>query len=161
LLRRLSGRERRFQEWLNHNIGKQLVTEAKQVDTALAFEDLTGIRDSLNQKPRSKTERRRTNNWAFYQLRIFVNYKAAIAGVPVVFVPPAYTSQTCVRFVLEKLRNERIPGSNRVTFGLSSHFKPLLDDNLIVMWVRELLKSHTTDAVVKARPPGSRLAIKA
>jgi putative transposase len=97
LLRRLKGRERRIQEWLNHNISKQLVTEAKQSGTALAFEDLTGIRDSLNQKPRSKTERRRTNNWAFYQLRIFVNYKAAIAGVPVVFVPPAYTSQTCSR----------------------------------------------------------------
>lgn len=95
LLRRLSGRERRFQEWLNHNISKQLVQEAKQSESALAFEDLTGIRDSLNQKPRSKTERRRTNNWAFYQLRLFVNYKAAIAGVLVVFVPPAYTSQTC------------------------------------------------------------------
>ncbi len=97
LLRRLSGRERRFQEWLNHNISKQLVSEALISGAALAFEDLTGIRDSLNQKPRSKTERRRTNNWAFFQLRIFVNYKAAIAGVPVVFVPPAYTSQTCSR----------------------------------------------------------------
>jgi transposase len=51
----------------------------------------------LNQKPRSKTERRKTNNWAFYQLRLFVGYKANIAGVPVVFVPPAYTSQTCSR----------------------------------------------------------------
>jgi len=97
LLRRLSGRERRFQEWVNHNISKQLVQDAKPSNSALAFEDLTGIRDSLNQKPRSKTERRRTNNWAFYQLRIFVKYKAAIAGVPVVFVPPAYTSQTCSR----------------------------------------------------------------
>lgn len=97
LLRRLCGRERRFQEWLNHNISKQLVQFAKQQDAALAFEDLTGIRDSLNEKPRSKTERRRTNNWAFYQLRLFVNYKAAIAGVLVVFVPPAYTSQTCSR----------------------------------------------------------------
>lgn len=28
---------------------------------------------------------------------MFVNYKATIAGVPVVFVPPAYTSQTCSR----------------------------------------------------------------
>ncbi|MFB2769111.1 zinc ribbon domain-containing protein, partial [Pelatocladus sp. BLCC-F211] len=34
---------------------------------------------------------------AFYQLRLFVEYKASIAGVPVVFVPPAYTSQTCSR----------------------------------------------------------------
>jgi IS605 OrfB family transposase len=97
LQRRLNGRERRFQEWLNHNISKQLVTEAKQSGSALAFEDLTGIRESLNVKPRSKTERRRTNNWAFYQLRLFVNYKAAVAGVLVVFVPPAYTSQTCSR----------------------------------------------------------------
>ncbi|HBY80127.1 MAG TPA: transposase, partial [Cyanobacteria bacterium UBA11148] len=97
LLRRLSGRERRFQEWLNHNISKQLVQEAKSRDAALAFEDLSGIRDTLNKKPTSKTERRRTNNWAFYQLKMFVGYKAAIAGVLVVFVPPAYTSQTCSR----------------------------------------------------------------
>ncbi|WP_335220484.1 RNA-guided endonuclease InsQ/TnpB family protein [Nostoc sp.] len=97
LLRRLSGREQRFQKWLNHNISKQLVQDAKQSNSALAFEDLTNIRESLNQKPRSKTERRRTNNWAFYQLRLFVNYKANIAGVERVFVPPAYTSQTCSR----------------------------------------------------------------
>jgi putative transposase len=97
LLRRLSGREQRFQKWLNHNISKQLVQSAKQVNAALSFEDLSGIRDSLNEQPRSKTERRRTNNWAFYQLRLFVQYKAVIAGVPVVFVPPAYTSKTCSR----------------------------------------------------------------
>ncbi|WP_414542110.1 RNA-guided endonuclease InsQ/TnpB family protein [Nostoc sp. CCY0012] len=97
LLRRLSGRERRFQKWLNHNISQQLVQDTKQINAALAFEDLTNIRESLNQKPRSKTERRRTNNWAFYQLRLFVEYKANIAGVQVVFVPPAYTSQTCSR----------------------------------------------------------------
>lgn len=97
LTKRLSGRERRFQEWLNHNISQQLVQEAKQTGAALAFEDLTNIRQSLNTKPRSKIERRRTNNWAFYQLRLFVEYKANIAGVLVVFVPPAYTSQTCSR----------------------------------------------------------------
>jgi putative transposase len=97
LLRRLSGRERRFQEWLNHNISKQLVQESKRMNASLAFEDLTNIRQSLNTKPRSKIERRRTNNWAFYQLRLFVGYKANIAGVRVIFVPPAYTSQTCSR----------------------------------------------------------------
>jgi IS605 OrfB family transposase len=102
LLRRLSGRERRFQSWVNHNISKQLVVEAKQLNAALVFEDLTNIRQSLNQKPRSKEERRRTNNWAFYSLRQYVLYKALIAGVAVWFVPPAYTSKTCVRFVRSK-----------------------------------------------------------
>jgi IS605 OrfB family transposase len=74
---------------------KQLVQAAKQADAALAFEDLTNIRQSLNEKRQSKTERRRTNNWAFYQLRMFVGYKAEIAGVPILFIAPAYTSQTC------------------------------------------------------------------
>jgi putative transposase len=105
LLQRLSGKERRFQSrqrcvaktWVNHRISKAIVSRAKATNSAIALEDLTGIRERVNQQPRSKAERRRTNNWAFYQLRMFVVYKAAIAGVPVVLVPPAYTSQTCHR----------------------------------------------------------------
>ncbi len=97
LLRRLSGRERRFQNWVNHNISKQLVTEAKNIGAALVFEDLTNIRQSLNKKPRSKKERRKTNNWAFYSLRLHTAYKAKIAGVEFLLVPPAYTSKTCAR----------------------------------------------------------------
>lgn len=95
LLRRLSGREQRYAKWLNHCISRTLVDDAKDVGAALAFEDLTGIRESLNKKRRSKTERRRTNSWSFYELRKFVEYKSAIAGVPLILVPPAYTSQTC------------------------------------------------------------------
>lgn len=32
---------------------KELVTDARQLGAALAFEDLTNIRESLNQKPRT------------------------------------------------------------------------------------------------------------
>jgi IS605 OrfB family transposase len=95
LLRRLSGRERRFQQWVNHNISKSIVSTAKKNRAAISMEDLTNIRQSLNAKPRTKQERRRSNNWAFYQLRLFIQYKANIAGIPFVFVPPAYTSQVC------------------------------------------------------------------
>jgi len=35
------------------------------------------------------------NSWAFFQLRAFIAYKAAMASVRVVLVNPAYTSQTC------------------------------------------------------------------
>ena len=90
LTRRLQGRESRYQAWLNHNISKQLVREAKELNAALAFEDLTNIRQSLNQQPRNKTERRRTNNWAFYQLRVFVAYKAIIAGKLTILLPVDY-----------------------------------------------------------------------
>ncbi|WP_241741060.1 transposase [Streptomyces sp. L2] len=35
------------------------------------------------------------SSWAFAQLRQFIAYKARKAGVPVVYVDPAYTSRTC------------------------------------------------------------------
>ena len=62
---------------------------------AVAVEDLTGIRDRANTQPRCRAERRRSNGWAFAQLRAFIAYKAQASGVPVVVVPPRYTSQTC------------------------------------------------------------------
>lgn len=92
---RLSGRERRYQQWLNHNISKAIISEAKQSQSIVAIEDLTGIREKTNQKPRSKTERRRSNSWAFYQLRTFLEYKGIKEGVEVIAINPAYTSQTC------------------------------------------------------------------
>jgi putative transposase len=95
VVKRLSGRERRFQAWVNHRISTRIVETAKSLSACIAIEDLTGIRERTNQQPRTKTERRRSNSWAFYQLRQFLEYKAIRAGVRVWVVPPAYTSQTC------------------------------------------------------------------
>ncbi|ERN39777.1 transposase, IS605 OrfB family, central region [Rubidibacter lacunae KORDI 51-2] len=95
LLKRLSGAEKRYQRWLNHHISKQIVETAKSSGVAVALEDLKGIRDRTNRQRRTKTERRRANSWAFYQLRQFVAYKALGAGVEVVCVNPRYSSQTC------------------------------------------------------------------
>ena len=94
-MKRLSGRERRYQAWLNHNISKAIITEAKDPQSFIAIENLTGIRERINHLPRSKTERRRSNNWAFYQLRTFLEYKGIKEGVLVKAINPAYTSQTC------------------------------------------------------------------
>lgn len=95
VLKRLSGRERRFQQWLNHNISTSIITEAKNNNCSVAIENLTGIRDRTNQQPRTKTERRRSNSWSFHQLRIFLEYKGIKEGVKVIAVPSYYTSQTC------------------------------------------------------------------
>ena len=97
ILKRLSGREKRYQQWLNHNISSSIIREAITTNSIVAIEDLTGIRERTNSKPRNKTERRRSNSWAFYQLRTFLEYKGIIEGVQVVAIPPAYTSQTCYR----------------------------------------------------------------
>lgn len=95
ILKRLSGREQRYQTWLNHTISKRIIETAKSQSATVAIENLTGIRDRTNQQPRNKTERRRSNSWAFYQLRAFLEYKGIKEGVEVVAINPAYTSQTC------------------------------------------------------------------
>jgi putative transposase len=92
---RLAGRERRFQANINHTISHRLVKQAKANGWSIAIEDLTGIREWANQQPRTKTERRRSNSWAFFQLRQFLAYKCIRAGVCLILVNPAYTSQTC------------------------------------------------------------------
>lgn len=95
LLKRLSGKERRFQRHVNHVISKTIILSAKESNSLVAIEDLTGIRDRTNQQRRSKTERRRSNSWAFYQLRTFLEYKGLMHGVEVIPVSPRYSSQTC------------------------------------------------------------------
>lgn len=95
VLQRLSGRERRFQSWVNHTISYRVIQQAKQTHQAIALEDLSGIRERTNQMPRSKTDRRRSNSWAFYQLRQFLTYKGVKFGVDVHLVDPRYTSKSC------------------------------------------------------------------
>ena len=95
LLQRLSGKEKRFQRHVNHVISRRLVDKAATKGQAIAIEDLTGIRERTNQKPRSKTERRHSNSWSFYMLRQFLTYKCVLKGIPLILVNPAYTSVSC------------------------------------------------------------------
>ncbi len=96
-LARLSGREHRFQAQVNHTISRRIVTQAVASGRAIALEDLTGIRERTKTQARTKAERRRSNSWAFHQLRLFLAYKCVGAGVPLVLVNPAYTSRMCHR----------------------------------------------------------------
>jgi putative transposase len=93
LLKRLSGRERRFVSINNHTISKQIVTKAKEENKGIAIEDLSKIR--FTAKPKSKAQKTELNRWSFYQLRQFLTYKALLNGVKLVVIPPAFTSQTC------------------------------------------------------------------
>ncbi len=96
LLRKRSGRERRFSRDVNHCLSKAIVQTAKGTRRAVALEDLKHIRERAG-KTVSKRQRRVLHSWAFFQLRAFIAYKATLAGVPIVYVNPAYTSQTCSR----------------------------------------------------------------
>jgi putative transposase len=92
-LKRLAGRERRFQRETNHVISRKIVAQAKHNDSFICLEDLKGIRQRVSNQGRRS--RRMMGRWAFYQLRSYLTYKGQETGVPVVLVNPAYTSKTC------------------------------------------------------------------
>lgn len=92
LLRRRRRKERRFATDVNHRISKAIVRKAQDTDRGIAIEDLTGIRERTTVR---KAQRRAHSSWAFAQLRQFLAYKAALAGIPVIAVDPRYTSQMC------------------------------------------------------------------
>lgn len=48
ILKRLSGKERRFQQWLNHNISKSIIQDALSNNVTIAIENLAGIRERTN-----------------------------------------------------------------------------------------------------------------
>jgi IS605 OrfB family transposase len=76
----------------NHVIAKQIVTEAERTGGGIALEDLQGIRDRVRLR---KPQRVTLHSWSFHQLGGFIGYKAHRAGVAVIHVDPAYTSQQC------------------------------------------------------------------
>lgn len=93
-LKKLSGKQARFQRDTNHVISKRLVQKATKERKALAIEDLRHIRRRTEGTVK-RSQRNRHSNWSFWQLRFFLSYKAACAGVPLHAVDPAYTSKTC------------------------------------------------------------------
>lgn len=91
-LKRLSGRERRFAKDVNHTISKRIVAKAKGTGRGIALEELTGIRERVTVR---RHQRATLHSWSFSQLRQCIEYKARLAGVPVVLVDPRNTSRTC------------------------------------------------------------------
>jgi len=92
LLKKRSKKERRFATDTNHCISKKLVAKAQDTGRGIALEDLKGIRERVTVR---RAQRRQHNSWSFYQLRQFIQYKAALASVLVVAVDPRNTSRTC------------------------------------------------------------------
>jgi putative transposase len=91
-LKKIRLKQSRFVRDVNHVVSKSLVRNASLSRKAIALEDLAGIRERVSV---SREMRWLLGNWAFSQLRQFIEYKAEAAGRPVVTVDPRNTSRTC------------------------------------------------------------------
>jgi putative transposase len=85
-------REHNFATNENHIISKQIVSIAKGTNSMIALENLSGINEQLTVR---KKQRAKQHSWTFFQLRLFIEYKAKLAGVRVILVDAHYTSQRC------------------------------------------------------------------
>jgi IS605 OrfB family transposase len=92
ILKKMRRSESSFIRHVNHVVSKEIVRIAKGTSRAIAIEDLRGIRSRVTVR---RAQRHAHSGWAFSQLRKFIEYKAALAGVTVIAVNPRNTSRTC------------------------------------------------------------------
>lgn len=99
-LRALRRRESRRIRDLNHKISRKVVDYARENNVVIKLEYLKRIRNRVNNNSKTKFNKKlkyNVNNWSFYQLQQFIEYKAKLLGIVVQYVDPQYTSQECSR----------------------------------------------------------------
>ena len=90
-LKREGQRERNRVRQRLHLLSKRLVELAKCRQAAVVLEDLT-LRGA---RGRSRRMNRRLSSWPRREIHRQIEYKAALEGVPVIKINPAWTSKTC------------------------------------------------------------------
>lgn len=128
LLKKRRRKETRFARDINHKISKQLVAKAKALSKGIALEDLKGIRERITVR---KSQRRIQHSWSFFQLRAFLEYKAKLAGVPLIFVDPKNTSRTCPECGTISKKNRKTQAEFKcIQCGFSGHADTIAAENI-------------------------------
>ena len=92
---KLRGKERNWVQTENHRISREIVNLASRwkVET-IQMESLKGF--GKNQEGEVEDNHKRLlGRWSYFELQKDIEYKAAMVGIKVNYVNPAYTSQTC------------------------------------------------------------------
>ncbi|MEM2441786.1 MAG: transposase, partial [Candidatus Bathyarchaeia archaeon] len=92
LLKKYSGRRKHKTKDECHKISKRIVDFAKRHKMGVIMEDLKGIRRRTNY---SKNLNRRLHSWNFRRLQFYIEYKANLESLPVVYINPKDTSSLC------------------------------------------------------------------
>lgn len=98
-VRKSKGKEARWMKNINHQLSRQIVNHAHEQGVGtIKVESLAGIRKGTTRTSRGANARknnRMKNSWSFYQLTMFISYKAERSGIKIEQVDPTYTSQEC------------------------------------------------------------------
>ena len=92
-IKKLANKEAKWMQNMDHQISRQIVNYAiKNNVKQINLETLANIRATTRQ---SRKNNKSLHSWSFYRLANYIEYKAALAGIKVYYIDPAYTSQTC------------------------------------------------------------------
>jgi len=95
LVKRIGGKEGRIVNQILHTIAKEVVEYAKQFPKpVIVMEELKNIRKNMNGSGKLN---RRLHSWSFRKLQAYIEYKANLEGIPVVYVNPKNSSKICHR----------------------------------------------------------------
>lgn len=92
VVKKIKNKESRIVKDLNHKISRFIVNKAINENAEIRLEDLKGIRQTTKSRKNFKYA---LNSWSYHQLGQFIQYKASLAGIPLSFIEPSYTSKCC------------------------------------------------------------------
>ena len=92
-VKRIDHKEQCIMRDTDHKISHDIVAEAVAHGVkAIKLEQLDNIRFTTRT---SRKNNHSLHNWSFYRLAAYIEYKAQLAGIKVLYINPAFTSQKC------------------------------------------------------------------
>jgi IS605 OrfB family transposase len=105
-IKKLKGRQTRYNNFQINNIAKQIIIQAKkEIKPVIIMEDLKNI---LMTTKTNKKQRIQLHNWVFRKIQYAIHYKANWEGIPVMYINPYHTSQICSKCGELNKRNKHI-----------------------------------------------------
>lgn len=90
---RIGQKEQRIMNDIDHKLSREIVNTAKANNVKIIqMERLDNIRSTARTSRKNNPS---LHTWSFYRLANYIEYKAKLEGIEVVYVNPAYTSQIC------------------------------------------------------------------
>ena len=94
-VKKLEQKEQRWMRAVNHTVSRRIVDFADYLDADLILEDLSGCRQTMKQRKKSRSDNAESRHaWAYYDLGQKLEYKMAKVGRQVHYRPPHYSSKT-------------------------------------------------------------------
>lgn len=92
-VKRINDKEQRIMKDIDHKISHDIIeTAVAHKVSVIKLEQLANIRSTART---SRKNNHSLHTWSFYRLAMYIEYKAKLAGIRVLYVNPKYTSQKC------------------------------------------------------------------